>query len=111
MVLFVLRHTPKFKRGRSSAESVVNKRQGNNKTIEFDLRRQAAQDAEHNANEREKRDKRVAEMEAKKARVDSGKGSNDGKGSVAAGVNVSKGSVAAGVSGGKGNVKGNGNGK
>ena len=38
--------------------------EGKNNTIEFDLRRQAAQDAEHNADEREKRDKRVAEMGA-----------------------------------------------
>ena len=38
--------------------------EGKNDTIEFDLRRQAAQDAEHNADEQEKRDKRVAEMGA-----------------------------------------------
>jgi hypothetical protein len=35
-----------------------------NNTVEFDLRRQAAQDEEHNAEEREKRDKRVEEMGA-----------------------------------------------
>ena len=35
-----------------------------NNTIEFDLRRQAAQDAEHNAKDRERRDKKVEEMGA-----------------------------------------------
>ena len=38
--------------------------EGKNDTIEFDLRRQAAEDAEHNAKERERRDKRVEEMGA-----------------------------------------------